>query len=210
VVSLPEDMLTERVAVDDAPAFALIETSPGPAEMAKLSELVAAARNPMMILGGSRWSQAACDAIARFAQKLALPVCTTFRRLHLFDALHPATPAISASVPIQNSSSGIKAADLVILVGGRMGELPSQSYTLFDIPRPQMTFVHVHPGAEELGRVYSPHLAIPSRRRPRSPRRSTASMSRRRRGPSCGRSCRLPRLDGEAHGPARARSTSAP
>jgi acetolactate synthase-1/2/3 large subunit len=42
-----------------------------------------------------------------------------------------------------------------------MGELPSQSYTLFDIPRPQMTFVHVHPGAEELGRVYSPHLAHP-------------------------------------------------
>ena len=41
-----------------------------------------------------------------------------------------------------------------------MGELPSQSYTLFDIPRPQVPFVHVHPGAEELGRVYSPQLAI--------------------------------------------------
>src|SRR5208282_5488836 len=54
----------------------------------------------------------------------------------------------------------IKAADLVIMVGGRLGELPSQSYTLFDIPRPQLPFVHVHPGTEELGRVYSPHLAI--------------------------------------------------
>jgi acetolactate synthase I/II/III large subunit len=48
----------------------------------------------------------------------------------------------------------------VILLGGRLGELPSQSYTLFDIPRPQVPFVHVHPGAEELGRVYNPHLAI--------------------------------------------------
>jgi acetolactate synthase-1/2/3 large subunit len=38
--------------------------------------------------------------------------------------------------------------------------LPSQSYTLFDIPGPQQTFVHVHPGSEELGRVYRPHLAI--------------------------------------------------
>jgi len=47
-----------------------------------------------------------------------------------------------------------------VLIGGRMGELPSQSYMLFDIPRPKMTFVHVHPGAEELGRVYSPHLPI--------------------------------------------------
>jgi acetolactate synthase-1/2/3 large subunit len=54
----------------------------------------------------------------------------------------------------------IKDADLVVLIGGRMGELPSQSYTLFDIPRPKMTFVHVHPGAEELGRVYSAHVPI--------------------------------------------------
>jgi acetolactate synthase I/II/III large subunit len=160
VVSLPEDMLTERIAVNDAPPFALIETSPGAAEMAKLGELVAAAHNPMMILGGSRWSQAACDAVARFAQKLALPVCTTFRRLHLFDALHPCYAGDLGIGPNPKLLERIKAADLVILVGGRMGELPSQSYTLFDIPRPQMTFVHVHPGAEELGRVYSPHLAI--------------------------------------------------
>ena len=160
VVSLPEDMLTERIAVDDAPAFALIETSPGPIEMAKLGELVGAARNPMMILGGSRWSQAACEAVARFAQKPALPVCTTFRRLHLFDALPPCYAGDLGIGPNPKLLERIKAADLVILVGGRMGELPSQSYTLFDIPRPQMTFVHVHPGAEELGRVYSPHLAI--------------------------------------------------
>ena len=71
-----------------------------------------------------------------------------------------ATRAILASVPIRSLLERIKASDLVVLIGGRLGELPSQSYTLFDIPRPQMTFVHVHPGAEELGRVYSPHLPI--------------------------------------------------
>jgi acetolactate synthase-1/2/3 large subunit len=54
----------------------------------------------------------------------------------------------------------IKAADLVLLVGGRLGEMPSQSYTLFDIPTPQVKFVHVHPGSDELGRVYHPTLAI--------------------------------------------------
>jgi acetolactate synthase-1/2/3 large subunit len=160
VVSLPEDMLTERIAVNDAPAFAPMETSPGDAEMARLGELVTAARSPMMILGGSRWSQAACDAVARFAEKLALPVCTTFRRLHLFDALHPCYAGDLGIGPNPKLLERIKAADLVILVGGRMGELPSQGYTLFDIPRPQMTFVHVHPGAEELGRVYSAHLPI--------------------------------------------------
>src|SRR5271154_826128 len=78
VVSIPEDMLTERVAVSDAPPFALIETAPGPAEMAKFAQMLAAARSPILLLGGSRWSQAASDAVGRFAEKYALPVCTTF------------------------------------------------------------------------------------------------------------------------------------
>jgi acetolactate synthase-1/2/3 large subunit len=160
VVSLPEDMLTERVAVDDAPPFSPIETAPGPAEMGKFAQLLASARAPMMILGGSRWSQDASDHVARFAEKFALPVCTTFRRLHLFDALHSCYAGDLGIGPNPKLVERIKVADLVVLVGGRLGELPSQSYTLFDIPRPQMTFVHVHPGAEELGRVYSPHLPI--------------------------------------------------
>ena len=160
VVSLPEDMLTERIAVDDAPPFTAIETSPGAAEMAKFGELLAAARTPILILGGSRWSQEASNRVARFAQTYALPVCTTFRRLHLFDALHACYAGDLGIGPNPKLVERIKSADLVVLIGGRMGELPSQSYTLFNIPRPQMTFVHVHPGAEELGRVYSAHLPI--------------------------------------------------
>jgi acetolactate synthase-1/2/3 large subunit len=160
VVSLPEDMLSERVAVDDAPTFSPVETSPGPVEMAKFAQLVGAARAPILILGGSRWSQEASDRIAGFAEKFALPVATTFRRLHLFDALHPCYAGDLGIGPNPKLVERIKSADLVALIGGRMGELPSQSYTLFNIPQPQMTFVHVHPGAEELGRVYSPKLAI--------------------------------------------------
>ena len=160
VVAIPEDMLTERVAVADAPPFALIETSPGPDEMTKFADMLSAARAPIMLLGGSRWSQAASDAVARFAQKHALPVATTFRRAHLFDALHPCYAGDLGIGPNPKLIERIKGADLVVLVGGRLGELPSQSYTLFDIPRPQVPLVHVHPGAEELGRVYSPNLAI--------------------------------------------------
>src|SRR5215472_10401228 len=160
VVAIPEDMLTERVAVPDAPPFSLVETAPGPAELKKLVEMLASSRTPVMLLGGSRWSQQASDAVARFAHKYQLPVATTFRRAHLFDALHPCYAGDLGIGPNPKLIERIKNADLVVLLGGRLGELPSQSYTLFDIPRPQVPFVHVHPGAEELGRVYSPHLAI--------------------------------------------------
>src|SRR5215475_8329072 len=63
VIALPEDMLTERVAVADAPPFRPVETSPGAAEMEELADLVAKAERPMFILGGSRWSQGGCEAI---------------------------------------------------------------------------------------------------------------------------------------------------
>jgi acetolactate synthase-1/2/3 large subunit len=160
VVAIPEDMLVERVAVADAPPFAPIETSPGATEMQKFAELLGAARAPIMLLGGSRWSQEACDRLARFAEKYALPVCTTFRRGHLFDQTHACYAGDLGIGPNPKLLARIKSSDLVIVIGGRLGELPSQHYTLFDIPRPQLPFVHVHPGAEELGRVYSPQLAI--------------------------------------------------
>jgi acetolactate synthase I/II/III large subunit len=160
VISIPEDMLTERVAVPDAKPFALVETSPGPDEMKKFAEMLSAARAPIILLGGSRWSQAASDAVGRFAQRFSVPVATTFRRAHLFDSHNPCYAGDLGIGPNPKLLGRIKSADLVVAVGGRLGELPSQSYTLFDIPQPQVPFVHVHPGAEELGRVYSPQLAI--------------------------------------------------
>ena len=96
----------------------------------------------------------------RFAERFALPVATTFRRGHLFDALHPCYAGDMGIGPNPKLLARVKGADLVLLIGGRMSEMSSQSYTLFDIPEPQMKLVHVHPGAEELGRVYHPTLAI--------------------------------------------------
>src|SRR6201996_543369 len=160
VIAIPEDMLVERVAVADAPPYAPVETSPGPAEMTKFAEMLGAARAPIMLLGGSRWSQAASESIGRFAEKYALPVATTFRRGSLFDQTHPCYAGDLGIGPNPKLLARIKSADLVVMIGGRLGELPSQAYTLFDIPRPQLPFVHVHPGAEELARVYSPQLAI--------------------------------------------------
>ena len=160
VIALPEDMLTERVAVADAPPFSAVESWPGLNDMAQLQKLIWAAERPIMLIGGSRWSEPACASVTRFAERFALPVATTLRRSHLFDCLHPCYAGDLGIGPNPKLTARIKASDLVILVGGRLGEMPSQGYTLFDIPGPQQTLVHVHPGAEELGRVYRPHLAI--------------------------------------------------
>ena len=160
VVALPEDMLSERVAVADLPAFEPVETSPGAAEIDRMRALLAAAERPMVIVGGSRWSEAASAALMRFTERFDIPVATSFRRTHVVDPLHPSYAGDLGSGPNPKLLARVKAADLVLLIGGRLGEWPSQGYTLLDVPVPKQTLIHVHPGIEELGRVYRPHLAI--------------------------------------------------
>jgi acetolactate synthase-1/2/3 large subunit len=160
VIALPEDMLTERVAVDDALPCETVETWPGLTDMSRLQKLLWAAERPFMLLGGSRWSEPACAAVMRFAERFAVPVATTFRRAHLFDALHPCYAGDFGIGPNPKLLARVTAADLLILLGTRFGEMSSQRYGLIGVPNPGRTLVHVHPGAEEIGRIYRPSLGI--------------------------------------------------
>ncbi|MFZ0055275.1 MAG: thiamine pyrophosphate-binding protein [Pseudolabrys sp.] len=160
VIALPEDMLRERVSVPDATAFTPVEISPGKDEMNRLQELFAESKRPVALIGGSRWTENATAALMSFAERFSLPIATTFRRGHLFDATHPCYAGDFGIGPNPKLLARVKNADLLLLIGGRFSEMPSQSYTVLDIPQPQIKLVHVHPGAEELGRVYHAHLAI--------------------------------------------------
>ena len=160
VLALPHDMLSRPSASKDAARVAVPETAPGAQAMAELEKLIAQSARPMLLLGGSRWNDEACTAILRFAQKFGIPVATSFRRAHLADALHPAYAGDLGLGPNPKLVARFKASDLVIVAGARLNELTAQGYTLLDIPDPQMKTVHVYPGAEEIGRVWRPHLAI--------------------------------------------------
>jgi acetolactate synthase-1/2/3 large subunit len=160
VIALPEDMLTETAQVADAPRYEVIENAPAPGQMQELAKLLGAAKSPVAILGGTRWSETAVRQFADFAQAHALPVAVSFRRQMLFPADHP---SFIGDVGLGINPALVKRveeADLVLLVGGRMSETPSQAYTLLDIPVPRQKLVHVHPDSGELGRVYRANLAI--------------------------------------------------
>jgi acetolactate synthase-1/2/3 large subunit len=160
VVAVPEDMLTESASCADAAPYQVVQAHPAAADMARLRHLLAEAERPFMILGGGGWTAAACADITRFAEAFALPVGVSFRRQDYFDNLHPCYAGhvgISVAPPL---SDRVRDADLLLLVGTRLGEASSRSYSLLDIPRPRQTLVHVHAGAEELGLAYAPDLAI--------------------------------------------------
>ena len=173
VVALPKDMLSRRVTVDNAPPYEPVETSPGEEEMARFGELLAESQNPLFVLGGSRWSEVARGQIHEFADRTGLPIATSYRRSTLFYPLHPLYAGDLGLGPNPKLVARVKAADLLVLVGGRLGEIPSQGYSLLSSPSPKTKLVHIHPGAEEIGRVYRPHLAIHS-----SPNRFVAALKR--------------------------------
>ncbi|WP_018262059.1 thiamine pyrophosphate-binding protein [Methylobacterium sp. WSM2598] len=160
VVALPEDVLTATAAVADAPPYAPTETHPALAQMVALQRLLGEAERPLALLGGSRWSEAAVRRLARFAGLFRLPVACSFRRQGLFPADHPSYAGDLGLGANPRLLARIREADLLLLVGGRLGEIPSQGYSLLDIPGPRQRLVHVHPDPEELGRVYRPHLAV--------------------------------------------------
>ena len=160
VVALPRDVLDELVSAPDAPAFRPAEIAPRPQDMVKLGELLAVAERPVFVLGGSRWDEASRSATHAFAERFEIPVMTSYRRAPLFDALHPCYAGDLGLAPNPKVVERVKAADIVVWVGGRIGEIPSQGYTLFQPQGSSTRLVHVHPGGEELGRVYAPLLAI--------------------------------------------------
>jgi acetolactate synthase I/II/III large subunit len=160
VVALPEDVLTETADVPDAPKVALAEAWPAPEDMNRFGDMLRKAKKPLVILGGSRWSEAARKSLIAFSEKFALPVTTSFRRAHLFPFDHPNYVGDVGIGPNPKLARRVKEADLLVLLGARMSEMPSSAYSLIDVPVPRQTLVHIHPGPEELGKVYQPALAI--------------------------------------------------
>ena len=154
VIALPEDMLTEAAQVADALPYAVTEAHPGPAALAELQQRLAQAQRPVVILGGSRWSNKAVQQFKSFAEAYALPVFCSFRRQMLFDHSHPCDGGDLGLGANPKLVARIRDADLVLLVGGRLSEVPSQSYELLAIPTPKQTLVHVYADAGEFGKLY--------------------------------------------------------
>lgn len=160
VLALPEDMLVEQATAKKSPHYQRVAASPSSAQMLQLKAMLGAARQPIVIVGGSGWTASACEDLRRFAENWALPVACAFRFQDLFDNLHPQY-AGDVGIAINPKLAGrIKEADLVLAIGPRLGEMTTSGYTLFDIPKTRQKLLHVHSGAEELGRVYAADLPI--------------------------------------------------
>jgi acetolactate synthase-1/2/3 large subunit len=162
VLALPEDMLADRAAVPDTAPYVPVRAHPGQADLERMREMLARAQRPMMLVGGSGWTDEACADIRRFAEANNLPVCCSFRRQDILDNTSPSFVGDMGTAAPPKLVARIKQADLLLVAGARLGEITTQGYELLTPPELRQTLVHVHVSSEELGRVFRPDLAIQS------------------------------------------------
>ena len=162
MLALPEDMQSHVADVADALCHQPVQAAPSDMQIAGLRRFLGRAHRPIVIAGGPGWTDAACDNLKRFVEANYLPIACAFRSQSVFDNRHPNYIGDVGIGINPRLAQRIRDADLVVAVGPRLGEMTTSGYTLLAPPVPAQALVHVHAGAEELGRVYQPSLAINS------------------------------------------------
>jgi acetolactate synthase I/II/III large subunit len=161
VIALPEDMLLEQVS-GAAPRPAVVRPAQAvcPDALGTMMRLIEDAAAPVAIVGGAGWHTKAREHFTAFAERIGLPVAGAFRRQ---DAISNASKVWAGNLgygPSPALVERIKQADLLLVVGARLGEATTDGYTLVTPEHPGQTLIHVHPDPNELGRVYRPDLAL--------------------------------------------------
>ncbi|MGD9902112.1 MAG: thiamine pyrophosphate-binding protein [Vicinamibacterales bacterium] len=162
VLSLPEDVLAETVVSADVPGFRPVAGAPRVADIAALDAALRSARRPLVVVGGSGWTEDARARLAGFAERYDLPVAASFRRQDVLDNRSEHYVGHLSLGIDPRLAAGVEEADLILAFGPRLGEVSSGGYRLVASPRPRQKLVHVHPDPDELGRVYQPDVGIPS------------------------------------------------
>jgi acetolactate synthase I/II/III large subunit len=160
VLALPEDMLTTAAEAVDSPRVVIADVAPSPQPLAQLRDLLARASNPLVIAGGGGWNVKACADLKRFIEANALPVASAFRNQDVFDNTHPNYAGEVGIGVNPKLAARVRDADVLLVIGERLGEMVTGGYTLLAAPTPKNTLIHIHPDAAELGRLYHPTLPI--------------------------------------------------
>jgi acetolactate synthase I/II/III large subunit len=160
VLALPEDMLSEMVDIADARPAQMVQASPAAADLARLAVLLAAAKAPLVIVGGPGWTQAACADLRAFVEAWNLPIACAFRFQDTFDHRHP-NYVDDVGIGINPLlAQRVREADVLLVLGARLGEMTTSGYSLISAPVPAQTLIHVHADANELNRVYQAALPV--------------------------------------------------
>lgn len=157
VLGLPEDVLVEYAGGDIVRVLPPVKICPSPQDVGSALEMLASARNPLVIAGGPGWSDQDCENLAGFASAAHLPVVAAFRRQDLINHSVGCYVGELGTGPNPQLVENAGMADVVLLLGARPDEITTQGYTLF---KPGQKIIHVYPDEMEFGKGCMPDLAV--------------------------------------------------
>jgi acetolactate synthase-1/2/3 large subunit len=160
VLALPEDKLSAFAETDDVATAKRVSMAPDAAAINHIVELLGDAKRPPVIVGGSGWSAETASDLNAFAANFKLPVGASFP---CQDYLDNRVPSYVGDVGIginPKLAKRVREADLLLVLGARLGEMTTSGYTLLSPPAPKQKLIHVHPDPSEIGRVYRPDFGL--------------------------------------------------
>ena len=156
VLALPEDVLAEQADVADGARVEPPRVAPREEDVARVRDLLAAAQRPLVVVGEGGWTAETSLDVQAFCEANRLPVACSFRCQDYVDNRSPSYVGILGVAMDEEIAARLRDADLVLAIGGRLGEVPTRRYTLLH----GQTLIHIHPDPDELGRVHEPTLGI--------------------------------------------------
>lgn len=165
VIGLPEDMLVETIdkSIGKNDIFIPVPATIEKKDLHALKDLLEKASRPVVLVGGSSWSDKGCHDFMDFANANHLPVASCFRRQDLFHHNNDCYIGELGTGPNPELVKRIREdSDLILMIGNRFDEITTQGYTLPDLesPKSHQTLIHIYPDQAELGRIHKAHLDI--------------------------------------------------
>ena len=164
-LGLPFDVQKQPVDGDDVHGRADLghypawPAGPEPGAIARAAEVLAGARDPVLVCGGGPVIAGAEAEVEKLAQKLAAPVATTISGKGVISEMHP------LSVGVVGSNGGvietrelIDAADVVVFIGCRAGSVTTERWRH---PAPgSCKIVHIDSDPAVIGANYAADAAV--------------------------------------------------
>ena len=160
VLALPEDILSSLGPDQVSQKAHRVQPGVDLEAFEHVEELLIQAKKPLIVLGGSSWDAQSCADLQHWAEQQKIPVVTSFRYQDLIDNNSSAYAGFLGLGINPKLVQRVEQSDLILVIGDRLGEITTLGYTLFTVPIPKQTMIHVHPGASELGFVYQPTVAL--------------------------------------------------
>jgi len=160
VLALPEDVLFSKTEAKPVQAAHLIRPGLSRHQFKKAVDLLRSARKPMVLVGGGGWTSKGSELLEKTLEREGLPVATSFRAQDLVDGNHPCYAGDLGIAPNPKLAKRVEDADVLLVIGPRLGEMTTGGYALLEVPQPMQKVIHVHMGINDLGSVYRPEIAI--------------------------------------------------